>query len=1114
MRMKLTSPPGPGADQKTAGRSGRLRQLAWTSVPLWSIGFLAFAPFLYLALIRRRIRNWIVFAAYLTVVTLFISYLAGPDGDRHPAAAAGLLALFMAIATVHAFIAFRPGQAPAPSPESHALTSPPGPGADRRVADRSGRFRQVAWTSVPLWSFGFLAFAPFLYLALIRRRIRDWAVFAAYLTAFTVVMTFIYIGGDDGYAGGFDGMVGSLLVPLMALAAVQVFIVLRPGSFPAPWRNLRAAGLENADPAVHARAEPAVNEPSGVPHEAGPSLSKPGMLLVDHVELWQKRSYLYEITETGWLILTGTGEVRFYKRPPTDMAATPDLRAPSTTEFAQEIWDGGVRAHFGDQIRNVRFTGAESPAISEEKLEGISGIGESVANIGDSSSSQTLSLGGDAVSLAIYILQMAKAIRARRRRLAVMRVWYPVLLGERPWPTIDVIKVWPPTGSEQAPNQQHPEQRASEDAPAGRASRQAQDQQDPAQAADQLAIAIGAQWEAEAAARSLSEPCPLPVRWVAADACLADDWDVLMSLADSGAGQAWDSPPGTWATGPDQLAGSGNHLVTALAQVPTGRLVVLGEPGTGKTTLMVRLALDLLASRTSGAPVPVLASLASWNPSERDLHDWLADQLAIDHPALATAQPNKGRPDRITALLSAGLILPILDGLDEIPEEVRGPAITRINDSLRPGDQLIVTCRTRPYRDAVQPPGGAEITLQAAAVIQLCPLDPADVSRYLRDGAGSAGAPARWDPVLAALGTKAPAGRALVTPLMVDLARTIYNPPPGERTAELRDPAELCRLHDRAAVEAHLLDAFIPAVYRSRSASRWDGRQAERWLVFLARHLETNIGTPDLAWWQLMKAGPSAGLKLAAGLVAALAAGVATGLVAALTAGTAAGVAAGLLFGTGGALGSALVARHENSQPFQSTALRASAVLLLGFMAVVVAGIAILNALSHVLGTLGRALASAALLLSGWPLKSAYDHADVPGDLAEAASPRAALARDRRAAFDGAVLFGFLLGFLPGLVVGIVLWAVVGLVPGFVFGFAIPILVGLYFSDIRSAWLSYALVRGWLALHRRLPWSLMDFLADAHQHGVLQQVGSVYQFRHIELQHRLATRSRPVASAH
>ena len=34
----------------------------------------------------------------------------------------------------------------------------------------------------------------------------------------------------------------------------------------------------------------------------------------------------------------------------------------------------------------------------------------------------------------------------------------------------------------------------------------------------------------------------------------------------------------------------------------------------------------------------------------------------------------------------------------------------------------------------------------------------------------------------------------------------------------------------------------------------------------------------------------------------------------------------------------------------------------------------------------------------------------------------------------------------------------------------------------------------------------MNFLEYSHQRGVLRQAGAVYQFRHVELQHRLAKR--------
>jgi hypothetical protein len=85
---------------------------------------------------------------------------------------------------------------------------------------------------------------------------------------------------------------------------------------------------------------------------------------------------------------------------------------------------------------------------------------------------------------------------------------------------------------------------------------------------------------------------------------------------------------------------------------------------------------------------------------------------------------------------------------------------------------------------------------------------------------------------------------------------------------------------------------------------------------------------------------------------------------------------------------------------------------------------------------------------------------------------------------------------------------------GLEFGPAVVLLLGLagglfgslVLSMTRTAWPTYMLVRGWLAFHHHLPWSLTSFLVDAHQRGVLREAGAVYQSRHIELQHRLANR--------
>jgi hypothetical protein len=215
-----------------------------------------------------------------------------------------------------------------------------------------------------------------------------------------------------------------------------------------------------------------------------------------------------------------------------------------------------------------------------------------------------------------------------------------------------------------------------------------------AEAADQLAAWVGIQWEGEAAVRRLNDPYPLPVSWRAPDVSLGDGWDVLVRLAAGGHGWPAPPPPGTWAGSPAELAGEGRDLAKVLARVPTGRLVVLGAPGAGKTMLMVGLVLDLLADRARGGPVPVLASLASWNPEEQDLHSWLSAQLAIDYPALDTAAPrDTGGGSLIEAMLRGGSV----DGRGRVSRwrigcvdaGWRGGAVVPTADGLGPDRRLV-----------------------------------------------------------------------------------------------------------------------------------------------------------------------------------------------------------------------------------------------------------------------------------------------------------------------------------------------------------------------------------------------------------------------------------------
>jgi hypothetical protein len=608
------------------------------------------------------------------------------------------------------------------------------------------------------------------------------------------------------------------------------------------------------------------------------------------------------------------------------------------------------------------------------------------------------------------------------------------------------------------------------------------DHQHLAELADWLADAVRAQWKAEADMRRLNEPYPLPVSWRAANASLTVSWDSLVRLARTGAGWPQPAPAGAWAVSPAGLSGADNDLVDVLAKIPTGRLVVLGEPGSGKTMLMVRLVLDMLARRSAGGPVPILASLASWNPAEQNLDRWLTTQLVTDHPALGAAAPGKNAHSLAEALIAASLITPILDGLDEIPAQKRGRALSRINNTLRPGTQLVVTSRKEEYQDATRPKDGVEVKLRATAAVELRPLDAAAVREYLRDDSGGPVTAARWDPVLAMLGTRAPAGQALSTPLMVGLARIIYNPRPGEQPRNLREPAELCNpgLADRAAVESHLFDAFVPAAYRFAKGGRWTAEEAEKWLVFLAEKLGT-IET-DLAPWRtdlfrperdtnayrypkLLIPWPLAGFMVAT--IGAIA-GVLTGRVSLMHASVAASIAIGL-----------------------------------GVFGCLVIGMIIAWWRTYDPEELWAVFLGASRVPDYSP--PAYEH------VAAAASPSADLARCRNA--DLVDLLTFLPAFFlacagPGGIAGFLAGSLAGGLVGGLVGVLIGVLLYRRIASRNFWWLTYTRVRVRLALRRQLPWALMSFLGDAHRKGVLRQAGTAYQFRHLELQRRLATRPK------
>ncbi|MER6365206.1 helix-turn-helix domain-containing protein [Kitasatospora sp. NPDC001527] len=659
--------------------------------------------------------------------------------------------------------------------------------------------------------------------------------------------------------------------------------------------------------------------------------------------------------------------------------------------------------------------------------------------------------------------------------------------------------------------------------------------------------------------RRVHDPFPLPVRYGPAPADLMDRPENVQRLRPGDAPEDLD------------LNGELGNVVATYRGVTSRRLVVLGRPGSGKSVLAARFALDLLSSAPLSR-VPVVLGIGAWDPDRTAPRDLLVDHLQRDHPHLASRMPDGST--LAAALVDADLVLPVLDGFDELAEDLREPALEALNSTSLP---LVLTSRRDEYARAVRAVGAP---LVWAACVELADLGAEDLAAYLprtdrrAPAPGEDGGPELWDAVLERLQARdTPAGvrlgEVLGTPLMVTLARTMYARPHRQDPAELLDATAFPTPRH---LEEHLLTGFVPALYRHRAAERGetehgqrghDPARAHRWLGHLASALDArNPGDrQDLAWWRLGESVRTPTRVLHTVLVSALCMTAALCLVESLgqaflyTSGfdparlLLQGALAGLLSGTTFGLAhcalavsgraAALPSRVRLALPtaWRPAARRPGEVrarFRAGLLGGSVLGVGyawadiLVRAMWDWLPDTGLARTATDKMLAfglTFGLTAGLVFAliaalEVPVDTTAAATPSGLLAADRAAALGQFLLLA------PAITLGCALGgsAIVALLDlALPWSFTWPLTVALPLAAIGGLggsasyvlaftawgrWLTTA--RIWLPLTRRLPWDAMNFLDDAHRRGVLRRTGAVYQFRHQSLQQVLA-RPRPGA---
>ncbi|MBE9157017.1 NACHT domain-containing protein [Nodosilinea sp. LEGE 06152] len=102
------------------------------------------------------------------------------------------------------------------------------------------------------------------------------------------------------------------------------------------------------------------------------------------------------------------------------------------------------------------------------------------------------------------------------------------------------------------------------------------------------------------------------------------------------------------------------------------KLLILGVPGSGKTTSLLDLAKELVsrAEQDQSFPIPVLVNLSSWKNDRQSIPDWLVEELNLKYGVSVKIGKE---------LLERRRLLPLLDGLDELEPWRQEPCVELIN---------------------------------------------------------------------------------------------------------------------------------------------------------------------------------------------------------------------------------------------------------------------------------------------------------------------------------------------------------------------------------------------------------------------------------------------------
>jgi hypothetical protein len=259
-----------------------------------------------------------------------------------------------------------------------------------------------------------------------------------------------------------------------------------------------------------------------------------------------------------------------------------------------------------------------------------------------------------------------------------------------------------------------------------------------------------------------------------------------------------------------------------------GSLLILGEPGSGKTTMLLELvrALIVRAEEDPAQSIPVVFNLSSWSSQKQTIAEWLLEEFRTKYNI----------PKKIAKTwVENNELLLLLDGLDEVSSELLEACVQTLNKFYQEQMMPLVVCsRIADYEFL-----GAKLSLRRAILLQS--LTPQQINHYI------AGVGLKLEGVHAALQQDQRLQELAQSPLMLSIMVLAYKDFGGPPTFT---GAFYDTFNTIGARRKHLLKTYVQRMFERRGANtRYTPELAIHWLTWLAQRMAQTAQTMFLIEW-------------------------------------------------------------------------------------------------------------------------------------------------------------------------------------------------------------------------------------------------------------------------